>query len=90
MRALRSKVAKMEQARRAESEAGRDDHRRMMHMLNGAMVAHQPGLDQVRPEHADPDRAEPPRWPGFAGLNPFRSGSFRRPRLTAGPFRVGD
>ncbi len=55
MRALMSKVAKMEQARRAESEAGRDDHRRMMHMLNGALVAHQPGLDQVRPEHTDPE-----------------------------------
>ena len=37
MRALRSKVAKMEQVRRVESEAGRDDHRRMMHMLNGAI-----------------------------------------------------
>jgi hypothetical protein len=55
MRALKSKVAKMEQARRVESEAGRDDHRRMMHMLNAAMVAHQPGLDQVRPEHTDPE-----------------------------------
>lgn len=53
MRALKSKVAKMEQARRVESEAGRDDHRRMMHMLNGALVAHQPGLEQVRPEHTD-------------------------------------
>ncbi len=53
MRALKTKVAKMEQARRAESDAGRDDHRRMMHMLNAAMVAHQPGLDQVRPEHTD-------------------------------------
>ncbi len=55
MRALKSKVAKMEQARRVESEAGRDDHRRMMHMLNAAMVAHQPGLEQVLPEHTDPD-----------------------------------
>ncbi len=55
MRALKSKVAKMEQARRVESDAERDDHRRMMHMLNAAMVAHQPGLDQVRPEHTDPD-----------------------------------
>ncbi len=55
MRSLKSKVAKMEQARRVESEAGRDDHRRMMHMLNGALVAHQPGLDRVRPEHTDPE-----------------------------------
>lgn len=55
MRSLKSKVAKMEQARRAESEAGRDDHRRMMHMLNGALVAHQPGLEQVQPEHTDPE-----------------------------------
>lgn len=55
MRALKSKVAKMEQARRVESEAGRDDHRRMMHMLNAAMVAHQPGLEQVQPEHTDPE-----------------------------------
>lgn len=55
MRALKSKVAKMEQARRVESEAGRDDHRRMMHMLNAALVVHQPELDQVRPEHTDPE-----------------------------------
>lgn len=55
MRALKSKVAKMERARRVESEAGRDDHRRMMHMLNAAMVAHQPGLEQVGPEHTDPE-----------------------------------
>lgn len=53
MRALKSKVAKMEQARRAESDEHRDDHRRMMQMLNAAMVAHLPGLEQVRPEQAD-------------------------------------
>lgn len=53
MRALKSKVAKMEQARQVESEAGRDDHRRMMHMLNGALVAHQPGLELVQPDHTD-------------------------------------
>ncbi len=55
MRALKSKVAKMEQTRRAKSEAGRDDHRRMMQLINAAMVAHEPGLDQVRPEHTDPE-----------------------------------
>jgi hypothetical protein len=55
MRALKSKVAKMEQARRVESEAGRDDHRRMMHMLSSALVAHQQGLEQVGPEHTDPE-----------------------------------
>jgi superfamily II DNA or RNA helicase len=55
MRALKSNVAKMEQARRTESYVGREDHRRMMQMLNAAMVAHQPGLDQVRPEHTDPE-----------------------------------
>lgn len=53
MRALKSKVAKMEQTRRMESEAGRDDHRRMMHMLNGALVAHQPVLEQVGAQHTD-------------------------------------
>lgn len=54
-RALKSKVAEMERARRAESDEHRDDHRRLMHMLNGALVAHQPGLAQVRPEHTDPE-----------------------------------
>lgn len=55
MRALKSKVAKIEQARQVESEAGRDDHRRMMQMLNAAMLAHEPGLEQVRPDHTDPE-----------------------------------
>lgn len=55
MRALKSKVAKMEQARRVESEAGRDDHRRMMHLINAAMLAHTPGLEQVQPSHTDPE-----------------------------------
>lgn len=55
MRAPKSKVAKMEQARRAESEAGRDDHRRIINTLNAALVAHQPGLEQVRPKHTDPE-----------------------------------
>jgi hypothetical protein len=53
MRALKSKVAKMEQARQVESEAGRDDHRRMMHTLNATLAAGTPGLDRVRPEHTD-------------------------------------
>ncbi len=55
MQALKSKVAKIERARSMESEAGRDDHRRMMQVLNGALVAHQPELEQVRPDHTDPE-----------------------------------
>ncbi len=53
MRALKSKVARMERARRVESDADRDDHRRLMHTLNATLVSGTPGLDRVRPEHTD-------------------------------------
>jgi hypothetical protein len=55
MRALKSKVAKIERARHGESEADRRHHWILNNRLCACLVAHQPGLEQVRPEHTDPE-----------------------------------
>lgn len=55
MRAIRTKVARIERAQgqaRAKSDA---QHHRLMHLICGALVREQAGIDNVRPEHTDPE-----------------------------------
>lgn len=53
MRALKSKVAKMERVRRGESEADRRHHLLLEHRICACLVVHQPDMARVRPEHTD-------------------------------------
>lgn len=55
MRAIRTKVARIERTRRAESDADRRQHWLLSHRICACLVAHQPGMDRVRPEHTDPE-----------------------------------
>lgn len=55
MRSLKSKVAKMERVRHGESEADRRHDNLLHHRLCACLVAHQPGMVHVRPEHTDPE-----------------------------------
>ncbi len=53
MRALKSKVAKMEQKKQVASEDDRRHHRFLQNRMCALLVHRQPGMARVRPEHTD-------------------------------------
>ncbi len=55
MRALKSKVAKMERAKRAASEEDRAADRHIYQQICALLVHDQPGMLRVRPKHTDPE-----------------------------------
>lgn len=55
MRSLKSKVVKMERERHGESEAHRRHDNLLHHRLCACLLAHQPDMTRVRPEHTDPE-----------------------------------
>ena len=55
MRAIRTKVTRMERARREAADASRKGDWLLNHRTCACVVAHQPGMALVRPEHTDPE-----------------------------------
>ncbi len=55
MRSLRTKVGRIEAARRQVSVKSKAHHHRLMQLINGSLVREQLGIDRVRPEHTDPE-----------------------------------
>ncbi|MBX3316696.1 MAG: hypothetical protein KF902_07520 [Phycisphaeraceae bacterium] len=55
MRAIRTKVTRMERAARVKEDAARRGDWLLNHRMCACMVARTPGIERVRPEHTDPE-----------------------------------
>ncbi|MBX3316424.1 MAG: hypothetical protein KF902_06115 [Phycisphaeraceae bacterium] len=55
MRAVRTKVTRMERAAREKADAAWQGDWLLMHRLSACQVAYTPGIERVRPEHTDPE-----------------------------------
>jgi hypothetical protein len=55
MRAIRSRIPRIERERHEEAAEDKTQHHRLMHLICGALVREQAGIDNVRAEHTEPE-----------------------------------
>ena len=55
MRSIRTKVGRIERAKRDRAVSHRHQNRTLKHQLCFCLVENTPGIDRVRPEHTDPE-----------------------------------
>lgn len=53
MRSIRTKVTRIERAKRARAVSHRYQNRALKHRICFCLMEHTPGIDRVRPEHTD-------------------------------------